>query len=200
MSKQQEAWNAFASGLSPLARTALTADKLDPLLITNEEDSDDATDAYQTVMAALSPGTSEALAKTGGGYVPPKQIAVEKAKYCLVEIPDGDWPRLRVYSTPEAMAKRITNLAGFDVSVWCYYGIPLKVSKGPQRFVELPSGYQLMRIPPFPGVEPTVVNTDEVDELTWEKRGFVGPSYLADALPTEADQVPATAGGDEDDD
>lgn len=196
MSKQKEAWIAFAAGLSPLANSALTRDEASPIAQVTATPDDEDVAAYNAVLEGLSPLARAALTKTGN-YVAPRPVSTDRARYCVVEAFDGDWPRLRVYRTPEAMAKRVQKLLGKDVSVYCYFGIPLKVSVGPDRFVELPNGYQAIDVPAFPGVAPKIreIDTDTV----WEERGYVGPSYLATVQPTEAEEVPSTAGGTEDD-
>lgn len=195
MSRQTNAWDVFVAGLSPGARAVLNSDTVDPLLREPPDSAeDDETAAYAAALLKLSPDAGAVLSHVAAAARPP-QVVAGKARFCLVEIPDGQWPKLRAYKSADALARRLQVLNDQDVSVWCYYGIPLKVSKDQPRYLELPNGYQFVTVPPFAGVPPTTVDAAAVGDVEWETRGYLGPAYLAEVQPTAADEVPATAGG-----
>jgi len=53
---------------------------------------------------------------------------VTEPAWCLCEMPEGDYSRVRVFPTLESLAAHIGRLEGDEVSVWAFYGTPLRLT------------------------------------------------------------------------
>ena len=101
-------------------------------------------------------------------------------RFCLVESPEGDYPRLRMFNDAASLAKRLASLEGQDVAVWPFYGLPLSFTKlegGAPRHLILPSGSALT-IPTFPGQEPEETSSFFASDSDIQEDGFLGPPEL----------------------
>jgi len=200
MSKKNEAWDLLLSALSPEARAALTRTEPSPLagkVVTPDEDDDSV--AFNKFVAQLSPEARQAFLRKPAGTPEPK-VEDANARWGVVESTDGEWAQMRLFKTADALVRRVSQLEGTDTVVWCFYGIALQVTKGPQRYLSLPGGTQLIQVPLFEGGPAKVVDADLLGNLVFEEAGYVGPPELAESHPVTPDKVPATAGGDDDDD
>lgn len=200
MSKKNEAWEAFLAKLSKPARAAMSATE-NPLVPSQPQpEPDDDGEMFQRFLAKLSP---TARAAYGGKAPEPKPTAgVEEAspRWGIVEATDGEWAKMRLFKTADALARRVQELEGTDTVVWCFYGLPMPVSKGPQRYLTMPGGKQLMQVPLYEGGPCKLVDADLLPNLEAEEAGYVGPRELSEAAPQAKEQIPVTAGPDDDDD
>jgi|TARA_R110000824_G_scaffold82768_15_gene207515 hypothetical protein len=57
-----------------------------------------------------------------------EEIATQPA-WCLCEMPEGDYSRVRVFPDLDHMVKHIGRLEGEEVSVWAFYGTPLRITQ-----------------------------------------------------------------------
>lgn len=205
-SKKVDAGEVFLAGLSPAARAAITglaAGPLEAAPAPRREDADDAEYDGERFAASLSPAARAWLAQAGGVVPPPPNPAAEAeaaaargAKYLIIESGDSGWATVRACRGHEAMARRLQELEGTDTVVHCVYGVPLRVSRGPQRYVELPGGRQVVSVPLYDG-GPVAVSPKDDAAFVPQADGFLGPPELSAPRPAA---VPAGAGEDEEDD
>lgn len=200
---KSDAGEVFLASLPAATRDALLRLGGNPLATPPPpapEDDDDEGDAEGRAFLASLPEASR-LFLTGRPPLPPPEAGLEKAvpKYGVVESADGEWAQLRTFKNAEGLARRLQQLEGTDTVVWCFYGVGLKLTKGPQRYLELPGGRQLIQVPMYEGGPSQVVDADRLGKLAVEEAGYVGPPELATAMPVES-VVKATGGGDDDDD
>lgn len=199
---KSDAGEVFLASLPAATRDALLRMGSDPLATPPPaEDVEDEGDAEgRAFLASLPAASREAL--TGLPTLPPPpEVRLDKAvpKYAVVESPDGEWAQLRTFKNAEGLARRLQQLEGTDTVVWCFYGVGLKLTKGPQRYLELPGGRQLIQVPMYEGGPSQVIDADRLGKLVVEEAGYIGPPELATAMPVES-VVKATGGGDDDDD
>jgi len=97
-------------------------------------------------------------------------------RFCLVESPEGDYPRIRLFNDAIGLAKRLASLEGQEIAAWPFYGLPMSFTKGPIRHLLLPDGTALT-IPALKGQEPEVVTTP-TDVSDMQEDGFLGPPEL----------------------
>jgi hypothetical protein len=97
--------------------------------------------------------------------------------YCMVEAPDGEFPTLRLFHTLEGLVERLTNLDGQDVVVFPFFGTPLPISTGPNRFLLLPNDLAVAITK-----QQQHVDLSEED-VTVEESGFLGPPALGIQAP-----------------
>ena len=105
--------------------------------------------------------------------------AVERngSGYCMVEAADGEFADLRLFQTLEGLVHRLTDLEGCDVSVFPFFGTPLPISKGPNRFLLLPNDKAVAITK-----QQQHVDLSEED-VTVEESGFLGPPALGIQTP-----------------
>lgn len=129
------------------------------------------------------------------------------ARYCLVEVGDGDdgkWPQVRLFQTPEGIARRIGSNLGKDMVIWAFFGVPLHLTQGEQRYLSLPDGLNSIMIPIIEGGPTTIVSGDQIENIPVQEDGFIGPKYLAETTIPEKEKpkppppVQNTAPDDED--
>jgi len=185
MSKQLEAWTAFVSNLSPKAKASLdpTAEEdvyLTPTTVAQiPASTEDDNDAYTRFIAKLSPTAKSQLVEPVLVVGPKENVKAGASRWGLVETLDGEWSKLRVFRSAEALVKRLQQLEGKDVVAWCFYGLALPVTKGPQRYLQLPDG-QFMQIPLYAGGPATILPTEALGNIIFEETGFLGPPELAE--------------------
>lgn len=199
--KKSEAGEQFLASVPESTRLALLGLAAGPLAVPQPpEEYDDEGDAEGRAFLASVPESTR-LALLGGPPAPPLEAAVDNAipRYGVVESTDGEWAQMRTFKNAEGLARRLQQLEGTDTVVWCFYGVALPVTKGPQRYLDLPGGRQKIQIPMYEGGPCRVVDADLLGKLPVEEAGFVGPPELATAMPAEQ-LVKATGGGDDDED
>lgn len=75
------------------------------------------------------------------------------------------------------LARRIAALEGEEVAVWPFFGLPVSVTKGPQRQLVLPDG-SLLTIPMYEGQEPVLLDAGERPVGEIQEDGFLGSPEL----------------------
>lgn len=200
MSKKNEAWEAMLAKLSKPARAAMSSSDNPLVPVVPQVEQDDDGDAYQAFLAKLSPTARAAYAAKTPEPQPAAGVEEASPRWGIVEATDGEWAKMRLFKTAEALAKRVQELEGTDTVVWCFYGLPLPLSKGPQRYLTMPSGKQLMQVPLYEGAPTKLVDADLLPHLEAEEAGYVGPRELSEAAPLAKEKIPVTAGPDDDDD
>lgn len=200
-----EAGEAFLASVSPRARAALLREAGDPLAPPRPPDPSDDDDGAsgEAFLDSISPAARAALA--GAAVAAPPEAAAEELgvrRYAIVESPDGEWAQVRTFKTAEGLARRVQQLEGTDTVVWCFFGVPLALSKGPQRYVELPGGRMVVSVPMYDGGPVQVLERDEIGRFDPEPTGFLGLPELARVQPLKAPAgaAPATGGGDDEED
>lgn len=181
--KQESGWQLFLDMLTPAARSAIQHKepaKL-PTPVEHKVPTDE-NDQFAAFRSSLMPSTRERV----DGLVSDERIEpvdiepdTNAARYCLVEGPDGEWSSVRVFKTPEGLARRIGSMEGQDMVVWAFFGIPLRITKGPQRYLLLPDGQQAITIPLYDGGPVQFVDADLLSEREIQEDGFVGRPELA---------------------
>jgi len=210
--KQAQAWEFWQASLSPAARKALDEPEPPALPVSSPAASaDDEEDAYAELCERLSVQAREALDQAEPA-APSSPDTIERpdqllARPCLVESPNGDWATLRVFKTMEGLARRIGDLEGSDTVVWAVFGVPMRLTKGPQRYLLLPDGENAIMVPMYSGGPVKKVEASLLEGLEMQEDGFIGPYELANTKVVSAkleNQQPAPAKGkessDDDDD
>lgn len=163
--------------LSPAARKALTVPR-------GRETPDDEAREYAYFRKNLSEPAREALDALSPAEDDkdgePAEPSPSALRYCLVEDPDGDAPCLRLFKNPEALARRLAELDGSDVYVIPFFGVPLRFSTGPQRYLVLPDGVKAMVIPHIKGGACKVFDADLL-EFETQDNFYLGPDELSDS-------------------
>jgi hypothetical protein len=91
--------------------------------VTAAESLDESEHNYQAVLSII-PGTlHERLSKPVGER---KAEINTRPSWCLCEIPEGDYSRVRVFPDLEHLLRHVARLEGEEVSVWVFYGTPLR--------------------------------------------------------------------------
>ena len=207
--KQAEIWKTWTGALSEAARKALQHKEPPALPVeTSPTKDDEETDAYHKFRMSLSLEAREWLDNNVDTTLKPdEEIDTSVARFGIVEGPDGDWPMMRLYKTPEALARRVGQLEGEDMVLWCFFGLPIQITRGPQRFLLLPGGTQAVTIPLIEGGPCKVVPADLLDGVEIQDDGFIGPPELANTKlvmaklePAKKKKASSSADDDEDDD
>jgi hypothetical protein len=109
--------------------------------------------------------------------------SLANAALCLVVCPDGEYPRLEVFSAIEGLTERMRELEGEDVTAFPFYGVPLPFTRGPHRFVYLPNGqpYPVFDLSPFGKFVLNPTGKSPIDASY-----YLGPDSLRDAVPATA--------------
>jgi hypothetical protein len=132
-------------------------------------------------------------------------VKPDTVRYCLVECPDGEWPVVRGFRTPEALARRIGEVEGKDMVLWAFYGVPLQITCGPQRYLVLPDSETALQVPLYSGGPCARVELTLLGELELQKDGFVGHRALIDPSVAQKErqemaELPDDPDDDDDDD
>jgi hypothetical protein len=200
--KKPSVWDAFLASLSPASREKLTAEKVEALPVEKPRPpEDDGIIVFELFRNALSPSSREKLDERAVGEpTDNEEVDATVARYCIVEGPDGGWPMARLFKTPQAMAKRVCELEGTDTVVWMFFGLPIYLTKGPQRYLLLPGGEKAVMVPLIQGGSCKIVAADLIEDMEIQDDGFVGPPALANTKVMETDLEPAKTDDDDDDD
>lgn len=164
--KTVQRWNKFLDRLSPSTKARLagsvTATALDP---ENLESL-----SLEKRLSQATKDTIEASRLPVDSF--PGQ---RKPMYCLVETPDGEFPAVRFFHEPTALALRLKEIDGEDVVAQIFYGFPVPITKAPGRAIILPNNT-------FVCLDPVVqtVSADMMDrDLLVQDDGFLGDEILS---------------------
>lgn len=198
---KNEAWDAFMGTLPAQTRERFEKGSNPTLPVdTVATDLDEEEESYDKFINFLPKATREALIRKNSA---PPEAAVETAtaRWGIIECPSGEWAQMRLFKSAESLARRITQLEGSDTIVWCFFGLPMSLTKGPQRYLQLPGGTQMIQVPIFEGGPCKIVDADLLGSIEIEESGFIGPKELAEAVMPEDDpEAKAATSGDDDDD
>ena len=105
--------------------------------------------------------------------------------WCVCEMPEGDFPRVRVFGDFEAMTRHISKLEGEEVSVWVFYGTPISLTQSDKdgfRYL-LTSRREAFRLSlSQSATEPVVsVARDQVSSLNIQEDGWLGDPNLTES-------------------
>jgi hypothetical protein len=91
-----------------------------------EESLDEPEYNYQIILDVIPDTFRDRLAD------PSREMRAEVATrpaWCLCEMPEGDYSRVRVFPDVEHLVRHIGRLEGEEVSVWAFYGTPLRITR-----------------------------------------------------------------------
>jgi len=180
--KKSDAWELSMAALPSKARARMEAEEPEGLSlqtsILSDSSLDDDADAFLRFVDALPPSAAKALLGEAEAPSYEKPVKDTNHRFGLVECVDGEWTVTRTYKKPETLARRLCELDGQDVVVSAFYGIPLTITKGPQRYLMLPGGTQAITIPIVEGLAAPIVDAELVRHLAIEEDGFLGPPEL----------------------
>lgn len=198
--KANDAFDEFVAGLPSFAARAITCPPPAELRVEPDCDvSDEAEDAFDAFVGSL-PGQARAAITVPPPADPERPGPDDVARFALVETTDGEWSKLRVFKTAEGLARRIGALEGTDTVVVPFFGLPLKITRGPQRYLTLPNG-QAVQIPLYDGAPARVIPADLMPEVPIQEDGFIGPIELSEGqAPVEKAAYISPADEVEDDD
>jgi hypothetical protein len=201
--KQTQAWETWTDTLTAKAKAALQRVEPSRLPVeTSPRSDDEEADAYASFRDSLTGKAQEWLdAGVDTEPKPDEEVDTSVARWGLVEAPDGEWATMRLFKTPEGLAKRIASLEGQDVVVAAFFGLPLQVTRGTQRYLILPGGQQAVMIPIYAGGPCKLVPANVLDSLEIQDDGFLGPPELANTLlvSDKLDKMAQSAVQDEED-
>ena len=124
--------------------------------------------------------------------------------WCVCEMPEGDFPRVRVFSEFEFLLRHLGKLEGQEVSVWVFYGTPIsltEVDDSGSRYL-MTSRQEAFKLPSHVGEPVSPVASTEVVKLNVQDDGWLGdPSLTESATSTYyARETPQDDEFDPDDD
>jgi hypothetical protein len=102
--------------------------------------------------------------------------------WCVCEMPEGDFPRVRVFNDFEIMARHVGKLEGDEVSVWIFYGTPIPITQpgrdGSRHMIT--SRLEAFRIPQADreAVSSTVI--EEIPAMALQEDGWLGDPSLTE--------------------
>ena len=106
--------------------------------------------------------------------------------WCVCEMPEGDFPRVRVFSDFEVMLRHVGKLEKDEVSVWIFYGVPVSMTQldvDASRYI-LTSRTEAFRLPSSGTEEILAVERSRVSNLNIQEDGWLGdPSLTKSAVP-----------------
>jgi len=107
--------------------------------------------------------------------------------WCVCEMPEGDFPRVRVFGDFEVMLRHVGKLEGDEVSVWIFYGVPVSITQADadsSRYI-LTSRTEAFRLPSSAAEEVVSVDRAFVSNLSVQEDGWLGdPSLTKSAAPS----------------
>lgn len=146
---------------------------------------------FDAFASTLSPAARKAVeVVTDGPPPPPEETCKEEVKrFGCVEGDNGEFAKLRLFKDAESLAKYLGSVEGEDKVVWCFHGVPLRFTVGPQRYLMLPDGETAISIPIAPGAKILRVEADLLG-AEYQEDGFIGPAYLANTDGLQVEPIP----------
>lgn len=198
--KATQAWEFFLNSLPASARKALVTSGADMVVASPPEDiPDESSDSYERYLCSLPQSVRDYMTAK-----PPPSEAVESsvdprtAQFLMLECADGGWPVMRTCRTPEAVAKRMSELEGTDTVVVALYGLALQFTKGPQRYLFLPGRKKAIQVPMYKGGPLKTVGADLLSGFELQSDGYLGPDELVQGLDFTEELVKVTPAVDDD--
>ena len=105
--------------------------------------------------------------------------------WCLCDMPEGDFPRVHLYTTIQGLTEAIARREGQETAVWAMYGVPLRLTKPvttgdgqKSRYLLLPN--QLAAPVSTSGEFRLVTQESLPENLETEEDGWLGdPTYFS---------------------
>jgi len=162
-SPERDRFNQWLSSVSPSARHQLkgTAE-----LVVEPEDRS----AFRQFHDDLDPAAQQAARDEAATKSEWPQG--RKPKYCLALQKDGEWLALKIFPDLDTMVARLKELEGTDTVAIPFLGIPLPLTKGPERLVMLPDNSAVR-------ARDGKVIEEIHDEVTLQDDWFLGPPELS---------------------
>jgi hypothetical protein len=131
-----------------------------------------------------------------------------EAAHYLFAAHDGAWPQEWKFRTPEGLARELGRLDGQDVVVRPWAGMPLAITKGPQRYLLSADGKTAWTVPTAEGLPVRRLDADLIAEVPLQEDGYLGPDVLVQprvlvpklGKPKPKHEPPEDPGGGGDDD
>ncbi len=143
---------------------------------------------YQRLLQRLPPKAQEAMGELGPK--PPEPPKDYRPLWCVCECADEDFPRVRIFDSPQKLARYLAGLEGKDIAVWPFFGVALRITKpiGGQRYLILP-GEEAVPIKTFGKLEPVDASFLNLEEMTEDEAyqcdGWLGHPALNEASTPE---------------
>jgi hypothetical protein len=108
-------------------------------------------------------------------------------KFCLCEIPEGEYPQVRVFMRggAEALVRYIGSLEGKEVAAWAFLGVPLRLTvvdpKLKRRYLILPGGTHALVVPKTDKEPIETVSVDDLPDLDMSNEGWLGESAFLES-------------------
>ena len=106
--------------------------------------------------------------------------------WCLCEFPEGEFPKVRLFRSPDNLARYMRRLEGQEVAVWAFYGVPLSFTapdpKFNRRYLCLPGNQEAILIPSSPteSIQRVDISILELLGLDVQEDGWLGDPRLAE--------------------
>ncbi len=175
MSKPDARWEAYKSRVP-----GLDAQLQAPLIVPDDADLE-----FRQLINALPMEVGEALEATVPLDLEPDWPRTIEHRWCLCEMAEGDFPRVRLYATVQGLTEAIAKREGQETAVWAMYGVPLRLTQAittgdnqKLRYLLLPSQ---LAAPVSTGGEFRFVSQESLPEnLETEEDGWLGdPTYFS---------------------
>jgi hypothetical protein len=144
---------------------------------------------YQQVRAKLPAPVQEAIDATTGAAEVEDDADAPDLRWVICEQPEGEFPKIRMFETAEALVRHLGELDGTETAVWPLYGIPLRFTlaygKTKDRYLFLPGEQTALRIPKSAREAVERIDADLLSSMEWQDDGWMGDPALAESVSEE---------------
>ena len=100
--------------------------------------------------------------------------------WCVCEMPEGDFPRVRVFNDFDATLRHVGKLEGDEVSAWIFFGTPISFTQPDNDGVRylITSRREAFRLPTSTSEEILSVSREHVSNLNIQEDGWLGEPSL----------------------
>ncbi len=146
---------------------------------------------FSAFVGSMPPSVRAKVSAVTDGPAPPSEETCkeEVKRFGCVESDNGEFSTLRMFKDADALARYLGEVEGQDKVVWCFYGVPLRFTVGPQRYLMMPDQTTALSVPLVKGAKLVRADADLID-MDWQEDGFVGPAYLASTDGLQVEAVP----------
>lgn len=144
---------------------------------------------YQRLLQRLPLTAQVAIRELGPK--PPEPPKDYRPQWCVCECADEDFPRVRIFDSPQKLARYLAGLEGKDIAIWPFFGMALRITKpiGGQRYLILPGEQEALPLKSYGKLEPVDASFLNLEELTEDEAyqcdGWVGDPALDEASTPE---------------
>ena len=176
--KAQSTWDRFRSGLPEATRQAMQQSAT--ARPTNlDADELDFKNIRETLPANIQEGLDSQVEVSDATFV-------GEPRFCLCEMPEGEFPRVKIFKSAEAMVRYIGQVEGQELSVWPFYGIPLRMTKSDAksslRYVYMPGELEAAIVPKSKREKYEMVDSELIDHLDYQDDGWLGDPAVAEGV------------------